>query len=145
MSNFTDLNAGDPILAADLNALSDDAIDPTSGHTHDGTEGRAQLGSGSTSINMDGRLLWDKGADLASGSTVTPGTDGNYFHITGTTTITAIASLQAGSRCWLVGGRPAAPPASADHRLSWRRQMRTIPPFGSNQKTGCRDDSDTGG
>ena len=43
------------------------------------------------------RQLWAKGADLASGTTVTPGTDGNYFDITGTTTITAIGSLQAGS------------------------------------------------
>jgi len=43
------------------------------------------------------RQLWSKGADLASGATITPGTDGNYFDITGTTGITAIATLQAGS------------------------------------------------
>jgi len=33
-----------------------------------------------------------EGANLASASTVTTGTDGNYFHITGTTTITAFSS-----------------------------------------------------
>ena len=43
------------------------------------------------------RQLWAKGSDLSSGSTITPGTDGNFFDITGTTTITAIATLQAGS------------------------------------------------
>ena len=39
MANYTDKNAGDVILAADLNALSDDTIDPTLGHDHEGTEG----------------------------------------------------------------------------------------------------------
>ena len=43
------------------------------------------------------RALWAKGGDLASGATVTPGTDGNFFDITGTTGITAIATLQAGA------------------------------------------------
>lgn len=40
---------------------------------------------------------FDKGADVASGSTLTLGTDGNYFDITGTTTITAIATIQIGT------------------------------------------------
>ena len=44
-----------------------------------------------------GRLITDKGADIASGAAITPGTDGNYFHITGTTTITSIATLQEGA------------------------------------------------
>lgn len=46
---------------------------------------------------MRGRELWAKGSDLSSASSITPGTDGNFFDITGTTTITAIATLQAGS------------------------------------------------
>ena len=102
MANYTDLNAGDPILAADLNALSDDTIDGTTGHQHSGSQdGHATLkpttiGSGA-SVTWDGRVLFDKGADLASGSAMTPGTDGNYFDITGTTTITSIATLQAGT------------------------------------------------
>ena len=43
------------------------------------------------------RQLWAKGADIASAATITPGTDGNYFDITGVTGITAIATLAAGS------------------------------------------------
>lgn len=101
MANYVDKNAGDPWLAADGNALADDIGDPTTGHQHDGTAGHATLlpdaiGDGA-SITWDGRVLFDKGGDLDSGSTVTPGTDGNYFDITGTTTITALATLQAGT------------------------------------------------
>ncbi len=102
MAEFVDLNAGDPILASDLNKLADDIGDGTLGHQHSGgTDGHATLkpdaiGDGA-SITWDGRLLLDKGGDLASGSTITPGTDGNFFDVTGTTTITAIASLQAGT------------------------------------------------
>ena len=40
---------------------------------------------------------WSKGADVASASTLTLGTDGNYFDITGTTTITSIGSLGIGT------------------------------------------------
>ncbi len=36
--------------------------------------------------------IWSKGADIASAATLTLGTDGNYFNVTGTTTITAISS-----------------------------------------------------
>ena len=39
-----------------------------------------------------GPVSWSKGAAIASAATLTPGTDGNYFHVTGTTTITAIAN-----------------------------------------------------
>jgi hypothetical protein len=37
------------------------------------------------------------GANIASASALTPGTDGNYFHVTGTTTITSIATANAGT------------------------------------------------
>lgn len=40
--------------------------------------------------------LWAKGADIASATTITPGKDGNYFDITGTTNITAIADTWNG-------------------------------------------------
>lgn len=40
---------------------------------------------------------WAKGADVASASTLTLGDDGNYFDITGTTTITAIAAKGVGT------------------------------------------------
>jgi len=40
---------------------------------------------------------WAKGADVASAATLTLGDDGNYFDITGTTTITAIATKGVGT------------------------------------------------
>lgn len=48
-------------------------------------------------LNPNPLQKWAKGADLASASTLTLGTDGNYFDVTGTTTITAISSMAAGS------------------------------------------------
>ena len=47
------------------------------------------------------RQDWAKGADLSSASTLTLGTDGNYFDVTGTTTITAISTAQAGTNILL--------------------------------------------
>lgn len=41
--------------------------------------------------NFTGRQSFGKGSDLASASTLTLGTDGNIFDVTGTTTITAIS------------------------------------------------------
>jgi len=43
------------------------------------------------------RLEEDKGANIASASSITVGTDGNFFDITGTTTITSLSSVQAGT------------------------------------------------
>ena len=40
---------------------------------------------------------WAKGADLASASTLTLGSDGNYFDVTGITPITAISAKAAGT------------------------------------------------
>jgi hypothetical protein len=40
---------------------------------------------------------WDKGADLSSASSITIGTDGNYFDVTGTTGITAFSAVAAGT------------------------------------------------
>ena len=42
-----------------------------------------------------------RGADLVSAATLTLGTDGNYFHVTGTVPIAAISALQAGTPIWL--------------------------------------------
>jgi len=46
--------------------------------------------------------LWEKGADIASSGTLTVG-EGGYFHITGTTAITALALSvdKAGRKVWL--------------------------------------------
>jgi len=51
-----------------------------------------------------GRLETGKGANVASSGTLTLGDDGNVFHITGTTTITAITTTnwQAGSEITLI-------------------------------------------
>ena len=43
-----------------------------------------------SSAMLSGRLHTHKGADVASGDEITLGTDGNYFDITGTTTINHI-------------------------------------------------------
>lgn len=40
---------------------------------------------------------WAKGADIASASALTLGTDGNYFDVTGTTAITSIATVGIGA------------------------------------------------
>lgn len=42
-------------------------------------------------------ITFSKGADIASASALTLGTDGNYFDVTGTTTITSISSAGVGS------------------------------------------------
>ena len=54
-----------------------------------------QLG-GNLSANGH-QIQWSKGADVASAASLTLGTDGNYFDITGTTTITSIGSLAVGT------------------------------------------------
>ena len=53
------------------------------------------LDTNSKQINLS------KGADVASAGTLTLGTDGNYFDITGTTTITSIATLGIGTQVTL--------------------------------------------
>lgn len=47
---------------------------------------------------FDGRVMYAKGADIASANDLTLGTDGNTFGITGTTTINAITTAN-----WLAG------------------------------------------
>ena len=47
----------------------------------------------SSTTKHTGTQTLTKGADLASAATVTLGTDGNYFDVTGTTTITAINGI----------------------------------------------------
>lgn len=47
--------------------------------------------------SFTGRQEWKQGANLTSSSTLTLGTDGNYFFVTGTTTITGISTAPAGT------------------------------------------------
>ena len=43
------------------------------------------------------QIGWSKGSDVASASALTLGTDGNYFDVTGTTTVTSIGTLGIGT------------------------------------------------
>lgn len=49
-----------------------------------------------------GRQEWDKGANIAAATPLAIGTDGNYFLVTGTTTISSIASAPIGTRIVLM-------------------------------------------
>ncbi len=97
MATSSAVATGNLATAAHYNDLRTDV---RATHTHDGTEGSSTLGAGGN-ITFDGRVLLDKGADIASASSITVGTDGNYFHITGTTGVTALSTLQAGTVIWL--------------------------------------------
>jgi hypothetical protein len=46
---------------------------------------------------FSGRVVMSKGADVASAGTLTLGTDGNSFDVTGNTTITSVASIGVGT------------------------------------------------
>lgn len=65
----------------------------------DGTTKTGAAGNyaGLSANTFTGVQRWAKGADVASASALTLGTDGNYFDITGTTTITSIGSLGVGT------------------------------------------------
>jgi len=67
----------DRVIAAHVNLLQTEKID------RDGE------------IPFTGTSQWDKGADIASASTLAPGNDGNYFDVTGTTNIIAINAVRS--------------------------------------------------
>lgn len=48
------------------------------------------------------RNHWNKGANIVAAATLTPGVDGNFFHVTGSTGITAIAAKPPGSILFLL-------------------------------------------
>jgi hypothetical protein len=55
-------------------------------------------GTASADITMSGAsMIWSKGADVASASALPLITDGNYFDVTGTTTITSMNSMGVGT------------------------------------------------
>ena len=56
----------------------------------------------SNTVTMNSKILkMAKGIDVASGTSITLGEDGNFFDITGTTTIQTITAKQAGTVVWL--------------------------------------------
>lgn len=77
-------------------------------HTHDGADGHGASSIVPTEVTVSDRitlstaeLLQAKGANVASASALPIGSDGNYFSVTGTTTINTIATKQAGTVIWL--------------------------------------------
>lgn len=53
--------------------------------------------AGLSANSFTGVQKWAKGADVASAGALTLGTDGNYFDITGTTSVTSIGTLGVGT------------------------------------------------
>lgn len=99
-----------PITHATCSALSDLGVAGEVGpdewntcHILDGGTNAQRVARDSAASG--GFSWWDvfrKGADLVSGATLTLGTDGEVFHVTGTTGITAIASRGAGALAVLI-------------------------------------------
>jgi hypothetical protein len=85
------------VTAANLNTHIRDNLNALSGHTHTGAAGDGSANISPTTITMGGALYQRKGADVASATTLAIGTDGNYFNVTGGTTIQAITTRAAGT------------------------------------------------
>jgi hypothetical protein len=62
-----------------------------------GTGGTTEAALLATENEFTAMQKWAKGANIASASTLSLPGDGNYHHITGTTTVTAISTEQAGT------------------------------------------------
>ena len=58
-------------------------------------------GNGSGGVTVSDYLILSKGSDIASATSLTLGKDGNFFDVTGTTTITSIATQGIGSHITL--------------------------------------------
>ena len=56
---------------------------------------------GTTGRTAVARREWQKGADISSATATAIGADGNFFDITGTTTITSFSGMAAGMIFWL--------------------------------------------
>ena len=86
-----------------VTAHTGSATSATISRAQEGTSAREHASTipwvhGPTILDLNQR----KGSDIASAGTLTlPSTDEDYFHITGTTTITAISSRAAGKRVTL--------------------------------------------
>jgi len=76
-----------------------------------------------------GRVLQAKGADVTSQSTITAPTDGNFVTITGTTTITAFTTTQAGTLfyCRFTGTGLNITYNATSMITQWARDYLTVP------------------
>lgn len=80
---FTDLTATTTLVAADIIPVVTDVA---------GTPTNKKITYGNFFLTPPARLMYRKGADVASANDLTLGSDGNFFAITGTTTINGIAT-----------------------------------------------------
>lgn len=86
------------IAATDVDLETVSAFIQTLLDDSDAATARATLGAAATGANtFTGVQRWAKGADVVSANALALGTDGNYFDITGTTTITSIGTLGVGT------------------------------------------------
>ena len=112
-SSWNPATNGNSATASDWNALLSDMVTAIEGSVAaDGQTpmtGNLQMGNNKATGLAAATTLGDAlrlenliaGADIASASTVTIPLEGNYFKITGTTTITGFASTRAGRTVWV--------------------------------------------
>lgn len=88
-------------LADDIYSMLNSALPITVGGTGSSTAATARTALGAAGLADENTFtktqIWAKGADVASANALTLGDDGNYFDITGTTTITSIATVGVGA------------------------------------------------
>lgn len=91
---------GEPVaVTSDLSAVATTAFIDTLLDDADAATARGTLAAPGTGVvnTFTKTQTWSKGADVASASALTLGTDGNWFDITGTTAITSIGTLGVGT------------------------------------------------
>jgi len=82
----------------------DDEVSDVGGTTTLNLDTPCRIGNLTTTGTINHRyrdVVWRKGADIASATALALGTDGNYFDVTGTTTITSVSAAPAGFRMLL--------------------------------------------
>ena len=108
-SGKANIVAGNTAAAADVKGCFDNIVTFSTNIANDNIKTAAaiansklNLASIAQTVAMTGKeFLMAKGADVASGTSITLGTDGNTFDITGTTTIQTITAKQAGTVVFL--------------------------------------------
>lgn len=103
-------SAGSSIIASEHNSNFDTIYNDYNGNiTNANISNSAGIEASKLSLATIGQamamssksFLFAKGGNVASGTSISLGTDGNYFDITGTTNIATITAKQAGSIVWL--------------------------------------------
>lgn len=93
LSILDDATASDQLTTLGVSTFAKTILDDTSA-----ADVRTTIESASLASNtFTGTQKWSKGADVASAGALTLGSDGNYFDITGTTTITSISTIGIGT------------------------------------------------